>query len=252
MRFLIIGDVHCCWSEMSQHIHNNVLGRGFEFDAIIQVGDLGYYKQPMAHFLNYINKINKPFHFIDGNHESHDLLMATYKNFEKHNVFYHVRGDITVLPDGTKIGWFGGACNVDRPQEMYGNGLYNYALNSDAVEFAQRVNAIGGVDLMITHAAPHSIGVGMVGSEVFIPSIAEFIHKRGLTTGPIWDCGEECLTTLWNNLKVKPKQQIYGHYHRTHHAVVGTTHFHCVGSCDYIKPAPAIYFYDSTTKSILK
>jgi len=249
MKYLLLGDVHANWAFMASFIHDVMLRR-IDFDEIIQVGDLGYYEDRIKLLPLYLKKINKPFHFIDGNHESHHFLDRTHTNLHKHGIFYHSRGDITVLPDGTKIGWMGGAFNVDRPQEFFG-GSQNFPKKEEIDAFVTKVNTLGGVDLLLTHSCPHSIGIGMQGHPGFTPTIHEYIEKLGYQIGNIWDCGDQPLTNMWNGLTTKPLEVIFGHFHSHHHAVVaGTTHFRCIGTCDGTID-PRVYIYDSSTKKVM-
>ncbi len=250
MKFLILGDVHANWPSMSQHVFNNVLAKGYTFDAIIQVGDLGYYEVSMGYFMHYARKFKCPFHFIDGNHEQHDFLNATYKNINKFDIWYHPRGDVTVLPDGTKIGWMGGAFNVDHPQDFNKDGSQNFPSKEDVARAITNINNVGGVDLMVTHSCPHSIRVGMQGNPGFLPSIGAFIHNLGYTTGELWDCGDQPLLDLWNGLVIKPSINIFGHFHDNHKKYVGNTKFYCVGVADTHYGIPQVYIYDTISKEI--
>jgi hypothetical protein len=146
----------------------------------------------------------------------------------------------------------GGAFNVDRPQHHYGADLYNYPSKEDIDYFANNVNGMDGVDLMVTHSCPHSIGVGIVGDPFFIPGVNAFIKDNGFTVGPLSDCGDSFLTDLWNQLTVKPKNWIFGHMHQHKHTLVGDTNFYCVGTADNHYGNPAVYFYDTELKQVLK
>jgi predicted phosphodiesterase len=249
MKYLIIGDTHASWSSLSQHMHT-VEMRGIEYDEVIQVGDFGFYQSTMGFFKTFAKKFKKKIHFIDGNHEDHAFLAKHKETYEeKYNLFYHPRGSITEI-NGSKIGWMGGAFNVDRPQEFI-NGTQNFPSREEIDAMIAKVNDIGGVDLMVTHSCPHSIGVAMKGTTFFQETIEKYIHGIGYTSGPLWDCGDEPLTTLWHGLKVKPKNWVFGHFHKQHQGRVGDTNFFCVGICDMnFKPSCPVYIYDTEYKQV--
>ena len=249
MKYLIVGDVHGNWDCFSQHV-NHVKQRGIPFDEIIQVGDFGFYGRSMNLFNHYKRKINYPIHFICGNHEDHDLLEHYPKIKEQFGLTYHKKGDITIVDHGVKIGWMGGAFNVDRPQEFI-NGTQNFPSKEEISTMIGKVNALDGVDLMITHSCPQSIGVAMKGSNFFNATIDEFIVKLGYPASPVWDCGDQPLTDLWHGLNKKPKDWVFGHFHKRHQGRVGTTNFFCVGACDYhFDTNVPMFLYDTEYKQV--
>jgi hypothetical protein len=254
MRYLLIPDVHANWSCLAWLI-GFVRSRGIPFDEVIQVGDFGVYKGHMKKVIQMAYHLNVKIHFIDGNHEDHAYLQECKNKLAKKGIIYHPRGDVTVLPDGTKIGWCGGAYNVDRPQE-YVNGTCNYPTTADIDRTADAINKVGGVDLMITHSCPPGIGVGMKGSEFFIPWIAKFVTEPlGVPQSPIDDVGDLPLFQLWQKLEVKPSQWVFGHFHTYLKKKVDNTEFYCVGVCDNhfeeFHKSLNLFFYDSGLKQVL-
>lgn len=255
MKYLIIGDVHGYWSDLAVHLRN-VNERGIDFDEVIQVGDFGVYigKLKLLKQMLYKLKFDKPIHFIDGNHEDHPYLYQSMAKLAKMNVFYHPRCTITFLEDGTKIGWMGGAFNVDRPQYAYPDGTSNFPHPKEIGIMADVIKKNGGVDLMVTHSCPMGIGIGIHGHPIFQESAINFIGGIGYRPAPMLDVGDEPHKDLWEMLEgYRPKTWVFGHLHRDVHSKVGTTDFWCVGHCGSagIQRMPRIYIYDTDSKEIM-
>lgn len=255
MRFLIIGDVHGYFDPMFEHLIN-VQNRGIEYDAVIQCGDFGFYYNCVKNLKNilYKTKFNKPIYFIDGNHEDHFYLFKEYTgSLEKKNIFYCKRGTITKFEDGTKIGWLGGAFNVDRPQEVW-DGISNFPLPEEVELMINNIKKENGIDLMVTHSCPMNIGIGIVGHPEFQISAHEYISAVGYKAPGILDIGDEPLQRLWEELgNLKPKNWVFAHLHKYKYSKVGKTNFYCVGTCDRIfTKQQNIYIYDTKTKEILE
>lgn len=256
MRFLIVGDIHePNFHEFSIHVRN-VMERGIEFDAVIQVGDVGIGPgifKPIKQSL-YRLKLNKPIYYIDGNHENHEYIRSSANKFAKIGMYYKHRATITVVKDGNcKIGWLGGAFNVDMHQRVK-NNISNYPLPEDIELMAQRIIDVGGIDLLVTHSNPCGIGIGIHGSP-FIQKIGPiFLQAEGYDWPPLYDCGDEPLTNLWNMIKgYRPSTWVFGHHHIDYHNKVENTDFYCVGHCAGvgIRRMPTIYIYDSIEKKML-
>jgi len=231
MKILVLGDVHGNFYDVEFILAQAV--SKFGIDMCIQVGDFGFYPRTFA---SYSKKFQVPLFAIDGNHEDHDWLKKNVQINdwkETRNLTYIPRGTTWELDD-LKIGFLGGACNVDRAQEgSTKRKTTNYPLNSEILDAIKKFNDLGQLDILITHSCPHSIGVGMHGHPVFLESVEKYITRPlGVSTGPLHDCGEETLRVLWNGLKIKPKQWIFGHFHCYHQKQVQNTMFTCVGAGD--------------------
>ncbi len=195
----------------------------------------------------------KPIHFVDGNHEDHNYLYESIDKLSKMNVHYHRRGSITELDDGTKIGWLGGAFNVDRPQYAYEDGTTNFPSPAEIDAMTDLIKS-NSIDLMVSHSCPMCIGIGIKGHPIFQQSAKIYIEGVGYNSAPITDVGDEPLQTLWNNLEgYRPKNWVFGHLHKDVHSKVGATDFWCVGHCGSagINRIPRIYIYDTELKEIL-
>lgn len=249
-KYLILGDVHAKWVNMANLIRIAVEKQNI--DGIIQCGDFGMFSD-VVKFLKLCmkqNKINIPLYFVDGNHEDHYFLkhQVSHKNLNKNNIFYQPRGTFTVL-GGRVVGWIGGAFNVDRPQKEYeGLNCANYPTQEDVNTYLMNEENVDHVDLVVSHGCPGEIGIGLQGHPAFQPGVQMFISQAGHAASPIYDIGEMPLTTLWNRMKYKPKNWVFGHYHKHHDRIINGTHFYCTGETDDMK---AVYFWDTDKNEIV-
>jgi predicted phosphodiesterase len=253
-RILVCGDTHGSFYDLHCVINEGV--KKYNIDKCIQVGDFGFYM--LCFDKSKDIKFKVPVYAIDGNHENHEWLKDSLKAGigsvwkEKHNLEYLPRGTTWEI-DGCKFGFLGGAFNVDRKQEgSTKNRTTNYILNVEVKEAIKKFNDFGQLDFLITHSCPHSIGVGMVGLPQFYLSIERYITEPfNVSTGPINDCGEQALTNLWNGLKLKPREWIFGHFHQLTQKKVQDTMFTCVGCTDssdgrdFVRP----FIIDTQTKT---
>jgi predicted phosphodiesterase len=255
MKFLVLGDIHGNWAYLTLVI-DNLRSRNIEFDAILQVGDFGFYNHSMLVFKRYVSgKINCPIYFIDGNHEDHMLLHThSRRKYASKKLFHQKRGSILTIDD-CNIGFVGGAFNVDRPQEIYKNGVQNFPSKQD-IEFSiHEFNKLNKpLDLLITHSCPTGIGIGIRGLPIFSPGVKRFITEPfGIQEPPLNDCGDITLTELWNGLIYKPKNYMFGHFHTIHYKEIDDTRFFCVGTCDNsFQNQNAIFIFDTQLKKVLK
>lgn len=249
-KILILGDSHGNVYDIYV-MQKQAIALNIGIDACIQVGDFGFYPQVFSKF-NY--KLPLKTYAIDGNHEDHEWLKSQdHAEWEKTlNLKYVPRGTVLDI-DGSKIGFCGGALNVDRPQEgSTKKRTTNYILNSEVLEVIDAFNKAGQLDLMVTHSCPHSIGIGMTGHPMFFESITKYCHEKGHETGPNHDCGEQSLHVIWHGLVDKPASAVFGHFHQRKFKDIGFTEFYCVGSCDgsdgknYVNP----FVYDTVSKKV--
>lgn len=271
-KILILGDLHGRFHDLKSVMKNVDFNLNIKYNFVVQIGDFGFYKN-MFEVLNTLEtshvynkttktrdlihgpmKFHKPVHAIDGNHEQHDWLKLKCnleEIKEKHNIIYQPRGSYLDI-DGCKIGFIGGALNVDRAQEgSTAKGTTNYILNKEVEQAANTWNSIGGVDVVFSHSCPANIGIGIEGSDFFNRTIVEYIINAGHPTCNQKDCGELALTKLYTKLEKKPKHWFFGHFHDSLSKVVSDTEFICVGTTDssdgkkYVNP----FIYDTKTKS---
>lgn len=235
MKYLVLGDSHGNWYDINVIISQAI--KKYKIDACIQVGDFGFY--PMYFENNRYLKFPIPVYAIDGNHENHEFIKKSISNGtikswkDDYNIEYVPRGTVWQIED-MKIGFMGGAMNVDSSQKGSSKKrTTNYPLNVEIREAIKTFNEVGKLDIMFTHSCPHSIGVGMQGSSYFLESIQKHIEiPFGISTGPLQDCGEQSLKNLWDGLVEKPTNWVFGHFHTLKNSKVDNTWFTCVGVVD--------------------
>lgn len=249
-KILILGDSHGNIYDIYV-LQKQVIALNIGIESCIQVGDFGFYSQVFDKF-NY--KLPLKTYAIDGNHEDHAWLKAQdHGAWDKNlNLKFVPRGTVLDI-SGSKIGFCGGALNVDRPQGgSTKNRTTNYILNSEVLESIETFNKAGRLDLMVTHSCPHSIGIGMTGHPMFFESIIKYCTEKGHDVGPNHDAGDAALREIWQALTVKPGVWAFGHWHQRLCKWVGCTDFYCVGSSDgsdgknYVNP----FVYDTTSNKM--
>jgi len=222
MRIGFFGDIH-------GHVHkfHHVLQKvvkEYEISAAIQVGDFGISRKTIR-VLQALGGFPIPVYFVDGNHEDFRFLWramkkGTIKEWEKENLFYQPRGS-TLEVQGVKMGFFGGALHIGRPQKIIkGNLITTDELNRAVSEFSQF-----SPEILVTHSCPAGIGVGMQGLEIHHWGVVNHILMAGFDPGPKADYGETQHALLWNQMVQRPKLWVYGHFHEQKTTEVEGTKF---------------------------
>jgi predicted phosphodiesterase len=253
MRVLIVGDVHGQHEKLAASLRQ--AQADFRIAAAIQVGDFGFYKDPMTQAREEGLRFPVPLHVIDGNHEDHHWLRRALPTGAgrawKHelNLIYQPRPSVAQL-GASKVGFLGGALHVDRPQKHnWLSGLPNYILRRHREHAATLFNE-QHPELIVTHSCPSRIGIGIQSSAEMQPGVAEHITAAGFDAGPQDDCGEVELGRLWLDLSYKPRAWVFGHFHRPHQATVEGTRFVCVGD-DLDSPFRTLVIWDTEEKQLL-
>ena len=242
MRFLIVGDTHARLDLLYAYASTarEVVGA----DAIIQVGDFGFFPPTLVRFERQFQRFPIPVHAIDGNHEDHQWLQRCIQQGDvadwarKLNLLYHARGTISEH-DGVRIGWLGGALHIDRQQEglqtHWRLGIEPPACNwirpSDR-DLAIQAWRASPPDFVVTHSLPCGIGVGMAGDPACRWMVEDHVTSQGWSNGPANDVGDTALHEVYRSLTSPPSAWVFGHFHTFHRRTVGTTEFLCVGSGD--------------------
>jgi len=211
MRIGFFGDIH---GRVHQFYH--VLQKVIEeygISVAIQVGDFGISKKAIR-MLDALDGFPIPVYFVDGNHEDFRFLWRAMKKginkkWEKeYNLYYQPRGS-TLEIQGVKLGFFGGALHIGRPQKIIkGNVITTDELNRAVIAFSRF-----SPDILVTHSCPAGIGVGMQGLEIHYWGVVNHILMAGFDPGPKADCGEIQHALLWNQMSQRPKLWVYGHFH---------------------------------------
>jgi predicted phosphodiesterase len=261
-RILILGDLHAKWHDLYCVMQNTDFNLNIKYDSVIQVGDFGFYSSTFERLdifhCKYVKsptqpgsvaqysavKFHKPVYCIDGNHEDHKWLKtANHEEWKsKYNIHYQPRGS-WIESNGLKIGFLGGALNADRRQEGSIDGeTTNYILNKQVKRVLAEWNAIGGMDIVVTHSCPTGIGIGMEGHPALYTAVQKYIVDAGHGENNFHDCGDAPLTMLYKGLEKKPALWFFGHFHAYKNIKIENTEFMCVGSTDssdgrkYINP----------------
>ena len=237
MPILILGDCHGAWPKLIDAVTRGVELHGAT--AVIQVGDFGFEPElfPALTTALAASPFPVPVHAIDGNHEDHVWLWrqqaagAFPRWASAYNLIVHGRGHTAII-DSLRVGFLGGALNSKSPQiGAEAAGTTNWVTDRDADHAAAAFNA-AGVELVVTHSCPHSIGIHMRGPCEQAASVKRFITDAGFDGGPLDDCGEPGLLRLWSRLTRPPWGWVFGHFHIHREAWTAGTAFHCVGSID--------------------
>ena len=211
MRIGFFGDIHGRVHKF-YHVLEKVI-QEYQISVAIQVGDFGISKKAIR-ILDALGGFLIPVYFVDGNHEDFRFLWrAMKKGINKkwetdYNLFYQPRGS-TLEIQGVKMGFFGGALHIGRPQKIIkGNVITTEELNRAVIEFSRF-----SPDILVTHSCPAGIGVGMQGLEIHYWGVVNHILMAGFDPGPKADCGETQHALLWNQMSQRPKLWVYGHFH---------------------------------------
>lgn len=253
MRVLIVGDVHGRHRELGAALRQ--AQTDYRIAAAIQVGDFGFTRESFDQAGRMRLRFPVPLHAIDGNHEDHAWLgralqLGQTRNWQEElNLIYQARPSVAQL-GAAKIGFLGGALHVDRPQRHnFPEGLPNYITRrqrEEAVALFSRERP----DLIVTHSCPAGIGIGLRSPLEHAPGIEVNVRAAGFDPGPRDDCGEVELSQLWHELTYRPRCWVFGHFHRTHTALIEGTRFFSVDD-ELQAPSRRLTIWDTDEKKLL-
>lgn len=203
MRIALLGDLHGAISFVGRTV--DVLERRFDFvpDAIVQVGDWGFFADvgewPRV-LAGAIALPAIPTYVVHGNHEGREEALAAIAGIPTlpHLHVFPPGGAIWPLSVGTETVMLLGC-----------GGAYDApgTTPSDGIPFSERDPGIAlerwiaagdpSIDLLITHEAPTGCG-----------ELGEWRY------GSPWKTGSPGIRTLWE--RVNPPLMVCGHYHTEH------------------------------------
>ena len=207
-KIMFVGDVHG---------HFSMLHRLIEIehpDAVVVVGDFGYWYQAgrLLHTVN--GNFDCPVYFVDGNHENHnalDCLVDKYGNDNPIdvgcNVFYIPRGCIFNL-FGYNILGIGGGYSIDRNWRIIDVSWFEQeeVQQSDIDNLKDQP-----VDIVVSHTCPFTILDRMTKK-------IELRHPVNITYS------ERLLDFVLN--KYNPSMWFFGHWHGVGHFRKNQTKFY--------------------------
>ncbi len=196
---LIIGDVHGQFQVINEQIKFAETLRGCLVDAVVVLGDMGVFAQPLKNFFvadgqRFLRRV----YFIDGNHEEFtcfDSLVKLYSEF----MTYLPRGQITEIA-GQRFLSLGGACYMDALNSPSGSEIRDLDIDQCLK------NSPGSVDMVVSHDCPS--GIGVPGTPGF-----EFYGTPGFARS------EELVEHF------RPQKWFFGHHHRWFHKKIEQTDF---------------------------
>jgi Icc-related predicted phosphoesterase len=203
MRIVLLGDLHGEIARVSRTVA--VLERRFEFtpDAIVQVGDWGFFADagewPRV-LAGAISLPAIPIYVVHGNHEGREETLAVIAGIP-------TWPQLHVFPPGGAIWTL--AVGDERVTLLGCGGAYDApgTTPSAGIQFSERDPAMAldrwlaagepHIDLLVTHEAP--TGCGELGEWQY---------------GSPWKTGSPGIRTLWE--RVNPPLMVCGHYHTEH------------------------------------
>lgn len=208
---LLLGDTHG-----DRGFTRSALRWAAEHDvqAVYQLGDFGYWPRVNngAKFLHDVIatsvEVGVPLSFIDGNHEDHLVLQpkavaSGYRPVEIKDR-WSKEGHLTYLPrgyswevDGVRFGAFGGAVSIDRRYRSENHPHFGWF--TDEVSDPDRIDALGHVDVLLTHDAP------------IIPPC---VYGGSYKDDPLSRTNQKVVYSAL--VRSKARQVFHGHWHLNH------------------------------------
>jgi len=152
MKLILVGDIHGFFGPLAK-----IVAEAAWDDIIVQIGDFGFWPEFEAWWWQ--QKIDRPVHFIEGNHDCiPDLIKITKIQETWPNLYYIPRG--TVLQLGSKrIAFCGGASSVDFKSRTLGKDWFAEEVvgQKDIELFLAGGEPIAKPDLLVTHSPPLSL-----------------------------------------------------------------------------------------------
>ncbi len=218
MKILVVGDVHTRWDLLNKIINKK------KPDAVLQVGDFGYWPGETYRSINSMTgksvekkfwdpeliKTPVPLYFCDGNHENHWALEKDTKdnNEVAPNVFYQKRGSVVNI-NGVNILFMGGAASIDKQHRTLGKDWFpeEEISQKDIYNLPDQ-----DVDVIISHAAPTKM-------------VEELDSWKSFVT-EFKDSSYSALDVVLE--KYNPPLWLFGHFHQSQKGVINNTKWICL------------------------
>ncbi len=172
MRLLILGDTHNYWERAVPTLEEAY--KIYNFEAIIQVGDLCYLPQmwtngifaPNQLIIDFINNNGLKFYWIDGNHEDHSVLQYvddfnnSVHNIYGPNFFYQPRGSYKEIGEHILL-FIGGADSIDKHNRTEGKDYFREELilrhqEDFVLQQIDKIKLLNKKTIVIAHTCPQS------------------------------------------------------------------------------------------------
>ena len=216
MRLLLGGDTHADFYRLEDLF---MIQDGMECDELIILGDFGWWPYSTYAREKFLDKIDRPVTFIDGNHEYHRDLPHDAENLVQvhHNVFYWPRGLVRNINGAAVLG-IGGAASIDRDSrtpeiDWFPNETATYAQIARCLEHKS-------VDVVLAHDFPVEFDLRLSENNSF-----SSLAKRPHIAASI-DKNRSNMSTIWKALE--PEIWAAGHYHKYIKQLVHGTQFICL------------------------
>jgi predicted phosphodiesterase len=217
-KVMILGDTHGDENFMGIAV-NRALAE--ECDAILQVGDFGYWPRTKSHPI--LQDYPLPVIFIDGNHEDFQSLGELPKQdmVEIHNNLYYARRGSKQTIGSTNIVFVGGAWSIDHAYRTEGLDVFK-KLEQVSMQDVRRATEYTDItiDMVISHDCPLRVNIC---NDMFPQSLRN----------------RELLDIVYS--KLYPEFWYFGHWHRPYRNELKGTLFTCL-DCNVNAPVRATLF----------
>ena len=211
MNILVIGDVHARFHKIEEIINDK------HPDAIIQLGDFGFWPLQTRMIDEYSNIINSgiPIYWCDGNHEDHDRLNDLVSFYGRvpieivDNCFYMPRGSTLILPNKMTALFMGGASSIDK---LYRTPGYDWFTSETISNYDLDSLPNKNIDIIFSHDAP------------------SFFNLSGLYIDNSCMYNRNMLNIVFNKYNIK--QWFFAHYHTRQSGVYGDCQWTCLDRID--------------------
>jgi len=216
---IFVGDIHEKWNHLTSLIRKFNIAD----EVLIQVGDFGIgfrSAEKDKRRLRYLNKVlktrNIQLYVVRGNHDNPSFFDGSYE--DKFPNVHLVRDYQIKTIQGYNVLFIGGAISVDRIDRKEGLDYWeDEVFNFDE----EKLEAIEGVDIVVTHSAPKNVYPHVMGSVVEKWSKKE----KGLKTELIKERQKLLDTFEILNKKNNIKTWCYGHFHESYRSKYKNTNF---------------------------
>ena len=220
----LVGDIHGAYGVLQKVMRD----LPEHVEAVIQVGDFGYWPQLFRHYMT--TPFKSPFFFIDGNHDHVERLLAVEEPIEVWpNAIYVPRGTIIEF-EQDRVLFMGGAVSVDRKYRTHKKGINAWfeeeVIRERDYRLAAHNLAQAGrkISLIVTHSPPISTNKkyfpwsGLI-SWLGLKEAQRWVDRSAMYVQDLWDicdrpplvCGHMHRSVTDGNVRVLDINEVYYH-----------------------------------------